>query len=451
VKRSIGICIGGVALLAIACARPEPPNVLLVVLDTVAAEHVGWEIPELGHTPNLDRLAREGVVFQRAFSSAPWTQPSVASLFTSRMPSSHGVLRLRQVLPPRQITLAERMEAEGYDTAGFVTHDLLRRGFGYAQGFRHWDERNIGGHEGITSREVTDAAISWLGTRESNAPFFLFVHYFDPHFVYQHHAAHDLTAGYAGPLRPGMDIWKLRNMRDRLTPADIAYLVGLYREEIAFTDQHLGRLLDSLRSLGLEQRTLVVLVADHGEEFMQRGWIGHTRTLHDELLRVPLVLRWPGALAPRTESTPVSILDVAPTLLELAGVEADPEAEGISLAPYLGADAPPIPPHDVHAEVSFVAPAIDTRSEQTVFQTALIRGDLKIVHDLVTGHFRLYDRASDPGERADRFDAHPQAEELRDALRTWEAARGGDGGPAPVQLEPTEAELERLRALGYVQ
>jgi arylsulfatase A-like enzyme len=449
VKRGIAIWIGGAALLASACARPESPNVVLVVLDTVAAEHVGSEVPGLGHTPNLDRLAREGVVFQRAFSTAPWTQPSVASLFTSRMPSSHGVLRLRQVLTPTQVTLAERLEAEGYDTAGFVTHDLLRSRFGYAQGFRHWDESHIGGHEGITSRKVTDAVLSWLRTRESDAPFFLFVHYFDPHFVYQHHASHDLTAGYEGPLRPGMDIWELRNQRDRLTPDDIAYLVGLYREEIAFTDEHLGRLLDYLDTSGLAKRTLVAVVADHGEEFMQRGWIGHTRTLHDELVRVPLVLRLPGVLEPRAEPTPVSTLDVAPTVLELAGAEADPESEGRSLLPYLGAAAPPLPPHDVRAEVSFVAPRIDTRSEQTVFLTALIRGDLKIVHDLVSGRFELYDRASDPGERSDRFGAHPRAEELRDALLAWEAARDGHGAPAAL-LEPTEAELERLRALGYV-
>jgi arylsulfatase A-like enzyme len=450
VRRSIAIWIGGAALWASACARPEPPNVLLVVLDTVAAEHVGSAVPGLGHTPNLDRLTREGVAFERAFSTAPWTQPSVASLFTSRMPSSHGVLRLRQVLAPELVTLAERLSAEGYDTAGFVTHDLLRSRLGYAQGFSHWDQSHVGGHEGITSRAVTDAALAWLRARASDAPFFLFVHYFDPHFVYQHHASHDLTAGYTGPLQPAMGIWELRNLRDRLTPDDIAYLVGLYREEIAFTDEHLGRLLDYLDTSGLAKRTLVAVVADHGEEFMQRGWIGHTRTLQDELIHVPLVLRLPGVLGPRAEPSPVSILDVAPTVLELVGAEADPESEGISLAPYLAAAAPPLPPRDLRAEVSFVAPRLDTRGEQTVFLTALIRGELKIVHDLVSGRFRLYDRAADPGERTDRFEDHPRAGELRDALLAWEAARDGHG-PAATLLEPTEAELERLRALGYVQ
>jgi arylsulfatase A-like enzyme len=451
-KRSLAVGLAAVLLLASACARREPAtNVVLVVLDTVGAEHVGSALPEAGHTPHIDRLAAEGVTFRRAFSTAPWTQPSVASLLTSRMPSSHGVLRLRQVLPETLVTLAERMQTAGYETAGFVTHDLLKRQLGYAQGFDHWDESHIGGHEGITSRQVTDAALAWLRGRSRSAPFFLFVHYFDPHFVYQHHPEHDLTAGYHGPLRPGMDIWDLRNQRERLTPEDVAYLVGLYREEIAFTDAQIGRLLEQLRASDLEQDTLVVLAADHGEEFMRRGWIGHTRTLYDELLHVPLVMRLPGRLRPRALDAPVSNLDVAPTVLELVGLEPDAEAQGISLVPYLAEGAPPLPERDLRAEVSFVAPRRDVREEQTVFLTALMRGDLKLIHDLASGQFALYDRAADPGERTDAFASHPRAEELRRALLAWEETRAADGAPAAKLLEPSDAELERLRALGYVQ
>ncbi len=435
-------------LLSFGCGRSGPPNVLLVVLDTVSAEHVGLELPELGHTPHLDQLAREGVSFRRAFSTAPWTQPALASLFTSRMPSSHGVVRIRHVLPESAVTLAEQLRAAGYDTAGFVTHRLLARKLGYAQGFSHWDESHIRGHEGITSKQVTDAALAWLEQRRGDAPFFLFVHYFDPHFVYQHHPAHDLTAGYAGPLRPGMDIWKLREMREQLSSADVEYLVGLYREEIAFTDEQLGRLLGELRALGVEDETVVALVADHGEEFMQRGWIGHTNSLYDELLRIPFVLRLPRVWEPRREDVPVSILDLAPTLLAAAGLAPDAGAEGISLVPYLGAGAPPVPAHDVFAEVSFTSPREDVRREETVFQTALIRGDLKLVHDLAKRSFSLYDRRSDPGEQSDVAASHPEAGVLRGALSAWEAQRSG--APAAL-LAPSAEELEQLRALGYVQ
>jgi arylsulfatase A-like enzyme len=438
-----------VLLLVSSCARREGPNVVLVALDTVGAEHLGYELNGASHTPNLDQLASRGFVFQRAFSTAPWTQPSIASLFTSRMPSSHGVLRLRHVLSPQAETLAERLGDAGYETAGFVTHDLLQRKLGYAQGFGHWNQRHVGGHEAITSAELTESVIGWLDARGSRSPFFLFVHYFDPHFVYQHHPAHDLTAGYSGPLRPGMDIWQLRNQRARLTPEDVEYLVGLYREEIGFTDAHLGRLLRHLGTLGLAEDTVIVVVADHGEEFMRHGWIGHTRTLYDELLRVPLVIHLPGQ-AGREVRTPVSLLDVAPTLLELADVPADPEAQGISLVPFLTRDAP-LPTRDLYAEVSFEAPPRDVHEEKTVFRTALIRGDLKLVHDLVTDRFALYDRSVDPEELVDLADSHAEAESLRAALRAWEETRGsGSLGQAEL-LEPDDEELERLRALGYVR
>jgi arylsulfatase A-like enzyme len=439
-----------VLLLVSSCARRDGPNFVLVALDTVGAEHLGYELNGASHTPNLDRLARRGFVFQRAFSTAPWTQPSIASLFTSRMPSSHGVLRLRQVLSPEAETLAERLGDAGYETAGFVTHDLLRRKLGYAQGFRSWNQQHVGGHEAITSAQLTDSVIDWLDARETSAPFFLFVHYFDPHFVYQHHAAHDLTAGYAGPLRPGMDIWKLRNQRAQLTPEDVEYLIGLYREEIGFTDGHLGRLLRHLGTLGVAEDTVIVVVADHGEEFMRHGWIGHTRTLYDELLRVPLVIHLPGVEVGREVRTPVSLLDVAPTLLELAGAPADPEAHGVSLVPFLTRDAP-LPTRDLYAEVSFEAPPRDVHEEKTVFRTAMMRGDLKLVHDLVTDRFTLYDRSVDREELVDIADSHSEADSLRAALRAWEESRGsGSLGQAEL-LEPDDEELERLRALGYVR
>ena len=371
------------------------------------------------------------------------------------MPSSHGVLRLRHVLSAEAVTLAERLAGAGYETAGFVTHDLVTRKLGYAQGFAHWNQQHVGGHRAITSAKLTDSVIEWLDHRGSDAPFFLFVHYFDPHFVYQHHADHDLTTGYAGSLEPGMDIWKIRNRRPGLTPEDLAYLVGLYREEIAFTDQSLGRLLGHLRTLGLAEETVVVLVADHGEEFMRHGWIGHTRTLYDELLRVPLVIRLPGAKAGREVETPVSVLDVAPTLLELAGAAADSDAYGISLLPFLtGTEltaTEPLPERDLHAEVSFEAPQRDVDEEQTVFLTALMRGDLKLVHDLVAERFALYDRRADPDELVDLADSHPEAEALRAALRAWEEVRGNDSLGEAQLLEPDAEELERLRALGYVR
>jgi arylsulfatase A-like enzyme len=444
------LLLGAMLTLLTSCARNDAPNIVLVALDTVGAEHLGTEVPGLGHTPNLDRLAAEGIRFERAFSTAPWTQPAIASIFTSRMPSSHGVLRLNHVLPSAAVTLAERMRSEGYTTAGFVTHHLLAEKLGFAQGFAHWNEEHVGGHRDINSRELTDSVIAWLDANRGDEPFFLFVHYFDPHYAYHHHEAHDLTSDYDGPLVPAMNIWTLRNMRDELSPTDVDYLIGLHREEIAFTDHHVGRLLEHLRALGVDDRTVVAVVGDHGEEFMRHGWIGHTRTLYDELIRVPLILRLPGAAGARVESSPVSVLDLAPTLLEVAGAEPDPEAQGISLLLSL-MEAAPLPKRDLLAEVSFEGKRRDVGKEKTVFLTTLIRGDLKIVHDLASDRFTVFDRSTDPEELVDLAASHPEAESLRAALLAWEAQRGRDAQGTARLLEPDPEELERLRALGYVE
>jgi arylsulfatase A-like enzyme len=446
------------ALLALALAacgraqtRLEDLNVLVLLVDTLGAEHVGY-VSGGDCTPNLDRLAREGAAFRRAYAPAPWTQPSLASLYTGQMPSRHGVQRLFDQLAPAHDTLAERMEARGFETAGVTSNELAGARYGFAQGFRHYDESPVGGHDAITSHRVTDAAIRWLAARRGEKPFFLFVHYFDPHYAFQHHAAHDRTSGYRGWLRPGMDVWELLDARERLAPDDVAYLVGLYREEVAYTDAHVGRLLEHLRSSGLERSTLVVLLADHGEEFMRHGWIGHTRTLYDELLHVPLVVRLPGRIAPRVIDEPVSLLDVLPTLMALSEQpDRDAGWEGVSLAPALFEGAALAADRELLAEVSFAPGPKDAPkfAEKTAFKTALLRGPLKLVHDLLADRFALFDRGADPEELRDLWGARPEQDALRERLLAWERERpaGREGAP----LVPTDEEAARLRALGYLR
>jgi arylsulfatase A-like enzyme len=466
----------------------EELNVLLVVIDTLGAEHVSCLGPSIGPptTPALDRLAAGGVLFDRAYSPAPWTQPAVASLFTGEMPSSHRVLRLFDRLDPAETTLAERLAGRGFATAGVVSHELLDSRYGFDQGFAHFDASAAGGHRTVSSPEVTAKALGWLdrwlggGEAREGAggrpPFFLFVHYFDPHYVYLHHERFSRTRGYGGPLTPGMDIWALRDARAALTPADVGYLRDLYREEVAFTDFHLGRLLAGLRQRGLERDTLVVVTADHGEELMRHGWIGHTRTLYDELLRVPLVVSLPGRIAPRRVEEPVSLVDLVPTLLELSGRAEQPaEVEegrpaGISLVPALTGGAPPPADRDLFAEVSFATRADDPAkfAEKTAFKTAVLSGPWKLVHDLAGGSWQLYDRRSDPEELhdlapaagapaaggADGGESEPATRALRRLQRrlaAWERERGGAPDRATSAVDPSAEELERLRALGYLR
>lgn len=469
-------------------AGPAQPNLVVVVVDTLGAEHVGaWagQVPASppgrppATTPHLDALARRGVRFRHAYSPAPWTQPAIASLLTGRMPSEHGLVRLFDTVDAELPWVPALLVERGWDTAGVVSHKLVGRRYGFARGFGHWDESAAGGHRPITSREVTDAALAWLdGRREREGPFFLFVHYFDPHYVYRHHPDHDRTAGYAGPLVEGMGIWTLRDRRPELTAADVGFLTGLYREEIAFTDAQIGRLLAGLADRGLGEDTAIVVTADHGEELMRHGWIGHTRTLYDELLHVPLIVvpaAGTAAPAPRAVDAPVSLIDLAPTLLELAGVPAGsldrPAARrassaevprGRSLLPLLaGGDAAATAGvvtgdgaagRALLAEVSFaVSGDEDFKAEKNAFQVAAFDARYKAVHDLTADRWSLFDRRSDPEELAPlASSSDPALERLVRRVRRFETARraltaGGE------RLVPDAEEIERLRSLGYLR
>lgn len=447
------------------CGAEEPAadlrdaNVLLIVIDTLGAEHVGAYAPGLDTTPRLDALAAGGVVFERAFAAAPWTQPSMAALLTGQYPSDTGVTGLGSPLPPEAHTLAEAMHAEGRTGYGVVSHLLLGKRFGWAQGMTELDESAVGGHSSISSPQVTDRALAMLSRHvdlRGDQPFFMLAHYFDPHFDYLHHPEFDRTSGYEGRLRPGTGIGELRSVRHDLDAADVAYLVGLYREEVAFTDHHVGRLLDGLSGLGLTDDTLVIVTADHGEEFMRHGWLGHTLTLHDELVHVPMIWSLPGRLAPGRVATPVSLVDVMPTLAAGLGLELESETAGVSLLPLLtDAGGGTLEGRDLFAEVSFVAsehwPSGDDRRHMA-FKTALMAGDTKLVHDVRGATWRAWDRGTDPLEMDDRYrDDDPALLTLRQRLTAWEQGRHAAWGlqATPVS-ELDDKTRERLKSLGYV-
>ncbi|MEZ4388124.1 MAG: sulfatase [Candidatus Krumholzibacteriia bacterium] len=433
---------------------PAPDlNVLLIVVDTMGAGYLGAYTPGLVNSPTLDRLARQGVIFTRAYSPAPWTQPAVASLFTSQMPSEHGVRHIFDQLDRGEVTLAEHLKDRGLKTAGVISHFVIGDEFGYGQGFDTYNAEAVGNHRSITSARVTDLAMARLDQLR-DAPFFMFVHYFDPHWYYNHHPEFDETSGYTGELLPGMDIADLRARRDQLDAADIAYLEGLYREEIAFTDHHIDRLLAHLDELGLADRTVIVVTADHGEEFMQHGWIGHTASLHEELVHVPLIVHAPGRFAARRVDEPVSLLDIAPTLLDLEGMPPVAAQRGVSLAGVLRGEASP-PSRPLFCEVSYISPSGWPSGDGRIkryYQSAVIEGPHKLIHDHAADTWRFYDLAADPGEQHDRFMADdPLQRPLLQTLHAWQVDHTA-GWAAELRDELTidPDAARRLRALGYV-
>ena len=459
---------GGAALLGAAagCGRrgeassvplPKNTNVLLVIFDTVGAEHVaafGLREPPTP-TPTIDRLAKEGVAFQQAYAPAPWTKPSISSMFTGLMPNRSGMSSVTAVLEPQFETLAAAFQKKGYQTAAVVSHFLLGERFGLSRGFAQYDEtlaHSPHPHQTVSSQQVSDAAIRWLDGRGRD-PFFLTVHYFDPHYDYFHHAEFDRTSGYKGPLKSGMPLDDLLDRRASLSPDDIAYLVGLYREEIAFTDHHFGRLLQHVEQLGLTGDTLVIMLADHGEEFMQHGWIGHTVSLYNELVHVPLLFRLPGRLRPGTSSAPVSSsLDLWPTLAEMFGLTPPAYAlDGRSLAPLLadpskGGDAGRM----LFSEVDYV-PLLNrsVSNELIAFKTALVMDNHKLIHDRRAETWGLYDLAADPHERTNLIGQRNFEAAFRRELTQWEAARKPIRVDTPDVLKPDE--IQKPKSLGYLR
>ena len=304
---------------------------------------------------------------------------------------------------------------------------------------------------------VTNNALRMLETaRRKEKPFFLFVHYFDPHFLYNHHPAFDRTTGYDGDLTPGMPIAELREKSASMDAEDIDYLVGLYREEIAFTDHHIGRLLAGLKRMKLRKRTLVILTADHGEAFMEHGWIGHTIHLFDELLHVPLIVSLPGVIAPHRVDTPVSLLDVAPTVAEFTlprGASAVIDHEGRSLAPLLFGKEGFDGRRPLFAEVSFEEPEKENPGapRKRAFLTAVRAGPYKLIHELEGDVFTLYDLNADPLETEGKDVTKPVVRRtLKPLLEQWENLRAA-GVASTGGSVISEDDLKRARALGYVK
>lgn len=440
-----------ITAVALRHRNTRPTSVVLIIVDTLGAKHIGFLNKDLHFTPNIDKMAAEGAGFSRAYAPASWTKPSITSVLTSRLPSSHGVEGVGGVIPQSIPTLAERLKANGFRTAGFVSHTMLRGKHGFARGFESYKCIHKGPvNDAISSRMITNAGIDWLDglTAEGKPPqkFFLFLHYFDPHFNYKHHPDFDMTKGYNGPLKGVRTVTKLRTMIPQMQPADVQFMVNLYHEEIAYTDFHIGRFLEHLEKLNMDKDVLVVFAADHGEEFLERDWIGHGRHLYDELIRVPLIFRHPSIQKGRLISTPVSTLDVAPTILDFLELSKGWKTDGKSLAPALEAGSDPADGRDIISEINFEA----HEERRTSHKTSLIHNQWKLIHDRDTDAWELYNLIRDPSEHQNLIEStSPQElENMREGIKRVEKARVETSPHEEMELDPEE--VKRLRSLGYM-
>jgi arylsulfatase A-like enzyme len=448
-----------------ALTAKRPLNVVVLALDTVRADQTSLrgEGPDRRDTtPNLRRLAERGIRFDRAITQAPWTIPAFASVLTGRYPHEHGALVLDAKLGPAQVTLAEVLREAGYETHGIVSHLFLQRYRGFAQGYDGYDERPTqvpDVHRAATSEQVSDGAIEFLA-REHGRPFFLFAHYFDPHYEYQDHPESDYADGYRGWFRDQLDFENLQKNARLLGEADRRWLFELYQEELAHTDRHIGRVLDYLEQSGLAETTVVVAVADHGESLGEHGYYGHTINVDQEVLHVPLVIAPPKGhpTTPRVIEETVETRMLFGTLLWLLDVQwADPrsrESSTWALEPHRRQSLPRLvdrgDPGEGRAFSGVFLQGTDPRHAKRFKQAALVEDRYKLVLDLTRRRELLYDLQADPGELAP-LDARAHGEVLdrmRNALNGWLAAM--EGRAAEVRgAEPQPEQIRDLENLGY--
>jgi arylsulfatase A-like enzyme/Tfp pilus assembly protein PilF len=416
------IAVAAAALLAVrwrAPARPTvPPDVLLVTVDTLRADHVGAYGYRDAATPVIDSLASRGARFAQAIAATPLTLPSHASIFTASTPPRHGVRdNVGFVMGTTMPMMAERFRAAGYGTAGFISGFPLHRRFGLARGFEHYDDRLTRGGDRARPAPVerradeTVAAVdTWLGqaANQPQRPLFLWVHLFDPHAPYD--APEPYRTKFSG--RP-------------------------YDGEVAFTDAQIGALLERLQRRRPDRRTVIAVTADHGEGLGEHGEPTHGLLVYDSTIRVPLVVVGPGVPAARVVNSMVRLIDVAPTLLDLSGVAALDGAEGVSLRTVLMRDrAGAGPAAQIESLFGWLccgwAPLHAWRDEAWKFIDA--------------PRAELYDTSTDSGELRNlapsrTADASRFRRELEAALTRL---------PAPAHSQSPSDARDRLRSLGYV-
>jgi arylsulfatase A-like enzyme len=410
-------------------------GVLLISIDTLRRDHVsayGYRRPT---TPRLDALGRAGVLFDDAVSTSSWTLPAHLSLMTSADPAEHGGTDMGHGFNHRLPTLAALLRRAGFSTHAVTSHLYVSAVYGLDDGFDSLDF-----HQDRKAIDVADRAISLLD-RVGDRPFFIFLHFYDPHWHYDPppQTRKIFERPYSGSLT---GLWQDFSKRDAssVTPEDLQHLIDLYDGEIRYADDEIGRVLDHLRLRGLDRGTLVAVTSDHGEEFLEHGSWEHQKTLYEEVIRIPMVLSGPS-VAVRREAAQVSLLDLAPTILAWAGVAAPPQ-RGRSLLSSLS-------PREAYGETEHTADGTrklflraGAGSWKTILSLPRDRSDKAVREE-------WYDLAADPAERRDQPPRSDRAESLRRQALARFAEDRGRGGEAPA-VHLTPEQRERLRALGYI-
>lgn len=428
--------------------KRKPPNIVVYLIDTLRPDHLGCYGYARNVSPCIDEFAREAVLFEQVQAQSCWTKTAVASLFTSLLPPQHGAFDFGDRLPEKVTTLAEQLRSHGYRTQGWTANVYVSDTFGFEQGFEHYD--CLGG---ASSHQIHEKLVAWLNrSGQDERPFFLYIHTMDPHAPYNPPAPFRSVAGviqdhelrdipHQARQKPTEEAWK-----KRLSLAKV-----LYDDEIRCNDHAFGLLLQELKARKLYDNTMVVLLSDHGEEFLEHGYMGHINSLYQELLAVPWLLKLPGGAGAGTRVGELwQQIDLAPTLLHQAGIPIPEAMQGLAYslsAPATPADRP---------AYSYVTAGQDAlKFQQSDRPWSLESRSVRLgpwvyaeTRSCLGGRlapWELYDLQQDPQETENRFFLVPeQRARLAQIL-------GRLGGPVSVEKVPPEDLQRHLRSLHYLR
>lgn len=461
-----------ILLLCISCAAPPPgrqdntsaaaqqtegpaspdTNVILISIDTLRADHMSLYGYDRDTTPHLEEFAKEAVVFDEFVNNGGGTLPSHMSMMTSLHPQTHYILpETGNTLQPERVTLAESLKAKGLTTAGFVDGGWLRGKFGFDQGFDRYDD--YGGH----LVKILPKANWWIDHNREK-PFFLFLHTYDVHSG-QHKLPYECPEPHMHRYTHGFEDVKFDGCRNDICATELlkwvnqgvqaekfkassvfskremGYITALYDGGIHYVDEELSKFFDRLRELELFEKSIIIITADHGEEFLEHGYLIHDQDGYEELAHIPLIIRFPGGKygGGRVRHL-AAMVDIMPTILNYVGADIPKKAQGYDLMPAIKYDAPVR--RDAHQFMSL-------RTERFKYFIAPTQ---------------LYDLPADPGEQLDIHDSEPGlADVLKKRLQDLLGKDDADhrafvkqfGEGSKFKLAPSEAE--QLKALGYLQ
>ncbi len=427
-----------------------PPNVILIVVDALRPDHLGAYGYARSTTPNIDELAAQGLRFETAISQSTLTKTSIASLFTGLNPYRHGVYSGHKLtdgriysdtLPESLQTLAGSLRAGGYITAAWLQQSQLKAASGYDRGFLFYNEN------GRDIEAINRRFRSWIQRIGRSAPIFAYLHYIDLHDPYRPEPPFDALYGETGGIGAKLDYtrWKqtleeIQTGTLELSPQDVAQLINLYDGQLTFIDAQLGRLFESLRHQGLFDTSLIIVTADHGDGFMEHGFISHSVLPYDELIKVPLIVRLPaGASAGTQIDSQVRLIDVMPSILDFTGIPVPEDLDGQSVITSIDTGIPE------QLAVSEVEMQVGDGYE---YFASVRSREWKVIGNN-QGPLEIYNLQLDPEEQENLVAAPisaiaPMVEVLRSISRARESLQ-------VEQIPLDEQTQERLRALGYIE